>query len=348
MLEIDGSIGEGGGSILRVGAGIAVLTQTPIHVFNIRKNRDKPGLRTQHMVGLQAAAELSGGFLAGAKVGSTEVTFKPGVITKDHVELSIATAGSVGLVLQSLQIASLQAPSRVISVRINGGGTYGTGAPSTTYLENVTYPIFEQMGYGVDLQVERHGFYPKGGALVSVNFQPPDHLKPLIFKNRGQLVRVGGSVIAHANLQKPRVCERIATQVAKSLGSIVNPGDITATYVNTLSISVGVDLWAEFDSGARLGTGTILGERGVPSETIGEIAARQLQELLDGAATVDPFLSDQLLPLIAACPEPCTIVAPALTLHASTNIDILQMFALPSRITTEQRGSLVRIHSEPA
>ncbi|HMF33558.1 MAG TPA: RNA 3'-terminal phosphate cyclase [Candidatus Lokiarchaeia archaeon] len=346
MLEIDGSIG--GGSILRVGAGFAVLTQTPIHVFNIRKNRDKPGLRTQHMVGLQAAADLSGGVLDGAEVGSTEITFQPGIVAKQQVDLSIATAGSMGLVLQALQIACLQAPDTTISVNIRGGGTYGTGAPSTAFLQNVTYPVFKLMGYSVDLRVNRHGFYPKGGASATVEFRPPVSLRPLVLEERGELVKIGGFAIAHSNLQKPRVCERIADQVSKSLGSIVHPGDIAISYVNTLSVGVGVDLWAEFDSGARLGTGTILGERGVPSETIAQNAVQQMQSILDSGATVDPYLSDQVLPLLAACPEPCAVVAPALTLHASTNIDILRLFAPGVRFITEQHGKLVTIRSELA
>jgi len=44
-IEIDGSFGEGGGSILRLSAGYSVLFNQPIIISNIRANRPTPGLR---------------------------------------------------------------------------------------------------------------------------------------------------------------------------------------------------------------------------------------------------------------------------------------------------------------
>ena len=49
FIVIDGSFGEGGGSILRLGAGFYVLFKRPIRIKNIRANRPKPGLRLQHL-----------------------------------------------------------------------------------------------------------------------------------------------------------------------------------------------------------------------------------------------------------------------------------------------------------
>ena len=52
-LEIDGSLGEGGGAILRLSAAYSVLFKIPITIKNIRANRPKPGLRLQHLLGLK-------------------------------------------------------------------------------------------------------------------------------------------------------------------------------------------------------------------------------------------------------------------------------------------------------
>jgi RNA 3'-phosphate cyclase len=331
-----------------VGAGCAILTQTPIHVLNIRKNRDKPGLRTQHLVGLEAAANLCGGHLEGGHVGSTEITFRPGTITKDHISLSIATAGSVGLVLQVLQIACLQAKGHPISVDIAGGGTFGTGAPSTSFIQNVTYPAFAMMGYHVKVEVLKQGFYPKGGAQAHAVFNAPNEIQSINLEDRGKLTRVGGMAVVHNSLRTPRVAERIVEQVKKSLAGTPPPVEIDTQYVNAMSVGVGVDMWAEFCSGIRLGTGTILGERGVSSEKVGQSAALELKNLLACGATVDIHLSDQILPLMAACPEPCVVVTPSLTLHAKTNIDILALFYPNVKFSTETCGSLVKISSKPA
>ncbi len=304
-------------------------------------------MRTQHLVGLEAANNFCNGQLEGGYVDSTEITFRPGSIVKDHVNLSIATAGSVGLVLQVLQIACLQAKGRQISVDISGGGTFGTGAPSTSFVKNVTYPAFGLMGYCIKVEVPKQGFYPKGGAEAHAIFDAPKELCSMQIKDRGKLIKVGGTIFVHNSLRPPRVAERIADQLKKSLTDTLAPIEVETQYVNALSVGVGVDVWAEFSSGIHLGTGTILGERGVSSEKVGQTAAQELKHLLASGATVDSHLSDQILPLMAACPEPCVVIAPApLTLHAKTNIDILGLFYPNVKFSTETRGSLVTISSK--
>ena len=63
QLVIDGSIG--GGSVLRVGVPLAIALNKPITVYNIRQHRQKKGLRTQHLTGLQLLCRLTGSVLEG-------------------------------------------------------------------------------------------------------------------------------------------------------------------------------------------------------------------------------------------------------------------------------------------
>jgi len=53
MIEIDGSYLEGGGQIMRTTAAISAARGRACRIFNIRKHRPKPGLATQHLLGLQ-------------------------------------------------------------------------------------------------------------------------------------------------------------------------------------------------------------------------------------------------------------------------------------------------------
>jgi RNA 3'-terminal phosphate cyclase (ATP) len=103
---IDGSRGEGGGQVLRTSMSLAAILGCPIHIVNIRAGRPKPGLARQHLVSVSSAAQLAGGTLTGAEIGSTELTFYPGDILKGTAagtySFDIGSAGSASLVLQTI------------------------------------------------------------------------------------------------------------------------------------------------------------------------------------------------------------------------------------------------------
>ena len=107
ILEIDGSFGEGGGAVLRIGAGYSVLFEHPIRIKNIRAKRSKPGLRLQHLIGLKTLSELTNSDLSECQVGTTQIILNPKRSIKSNIDVEIATAGNVGLLLQPIQIACL-------------------------------------------------------------------------------------------------------------------------------------------------------------------------------------------------------------------------------------------------
>ncbi len=115
MLQIDGSQGEGGGQILRTSLALSLITQTPFRIDQIRANRDKPGLRQQHLTAVKAAAQVGQAEVTGAAVGSRELVFRPGPIQAGEYHIDIGTAGSTTLVLQTILPPLLTAGGRILA-----------------------------------------------------------------------------------------------------------------------------------------------------------------------------------------------------------------------------------------
>lgn len=92
---------EGGGQILRNAAALSAMTATPIDVTKIKAGRSKPGLRAQHLAGLQLVAELCQGHFEGGAVGSQEIKLTPKRITSGYHLADTKTAGSCMLLAQA-------------------------------------------------------------------------------------------------------------------------------------------------------------------------------------------------------------------------------------------------------
>src|SRR5437867_958993 len=161
MLLIDGSQGEGGGQILRTALGLSLVTGTPIRIEKIRAGRAKPGLLRQHLTAVNAATAIGAVDVEGATLGSQELTFRPGTVKPGEYRFAVGTAGSTGLVLQTVLPPLLTAPGP--STLTLEGGTHNPTAPPFDFLARAFLPLISRMGPSATARLERPGFYPAGG-----------------------------------------------------------------------------------------------------------------------------------------------------------------------------------------
>src|ERR1700744_841519 len=170
MIVIDGSEGEGGGQIVRNACALSLVTGTPFRITNIRGGREKPGLMRQHVTAVEAACAIGGAECAGLAVGASEITFRPGRVKPGEYRFAVGTAGSTGLVLQTILMPLLLADDR--SRLVLEGGTHNMLAPRFDFTERPFLPIVSRMGPQVTGRLVRHGFYPRGGGRLEVEIEP--------------------------------------------------------------------------------------------------------------------------------------------------------------------------------
>ena len=97
-------------------------------------------------------------------------------------------------------------------------------------------------------------------------------------------------------------------------------------------------VWAETDSGCRLGADRA-GRRGRSSEEIGRHVAASLAEDMAAGATVDRHLADQLIIYAALAQGTSQYLIPQVTEHVDTNLWLVERFG--ARV--EIRGHRVKI-----
>ncbi len=339
MIEIAGDHLEGGGQIVRTAVGLSALTGKPCRIFNIRYGRKKPGLAAQHMKGIEAAARLCHGQVEGLSLGSQDVVFQPSGITGGRFEIDIGTAGSIPLILQTLILPSTRA-ERDVEFEITGG-THVRWAPSIDYFQEIFCAILLRLGVEVRSEVDRVGFYPKGGGTVRVNIRPGRGLEPLNMTKRGDLRAVFAESIASRDLEKAKVAERQILGVEK----VFEIDDATVEYVDTYSTGSSIHLTARFPN-CRLGASS-LGERGKPAERVGNEAARLLSDQIRSGACLDRWMADQILPYLALAGSESEVTVAEVTNHCLTNIWVIEKFLPVKFEVTAGRGSPARILVRP-
>ncbi|MFB6089277.1 MAG: RNA 3'-terminal phosphate cyclase [Candidatus Aenigmatarchaeota archaeon] len=338
MIEIDGS--KGGGQWIRTALSLSTVTGKPFKMDNIRGLRSKPGLKTQHLKGLNAVAELCNAEVEGNYLGSKKIKYNPGEINDNKLDIEIETAGSIGLLFQTLQIPASKS-DKGLKVNINGGATFGKWAPTIPYTGKVLLPNLRKLGFVAKMDVSRHGFYPKGGAKVKMKVEPCESFIPIELTERGEAKEIRGMSIASENLKKSEVAKRQASAAEEYLTKRNFDVDIDYEYVDTSCPGSGITLWCETGDSV-LGSDSV-GERGKSSEKVGKEAAREIVNSIESDAPFDKYMADQILTFLALAAEnaPSEIRVERVTEHCRTNLSIIEKF-LPVKYSIQNKKIEIR------
>jgi len=304
-VEIDGSLGEGGGQILRTALSLSCITGRSLRLFNIRQGRKRPGLMPQHVTCVNAAAAISNARVSGNEKGSSELSFVPERVKPGDYAFDIKTAGSCSLVFQTV-LPALILLDRQSDITIKGG-THVPFSPTYDYISDVFLPMLGRLGVKVEASIVRHGFYPKGGGEVRFRLHPVKTVRGLQLVSRGALVSVcGHSGVSNLPLS---IAERQKTSVLQHLP--LTDIDLRVMDVPSYGQGTFIFLKGEYENG--LAGFSSLGERGKPAEAVGKEAAELLIAFNDSLACLEPHLADQLvLYLCLAREDSCFTTSPVL------------------------------------
>jgi RNA 3'-terminal phosphate cyclase (ATP) len=340
MLTIDGSRGEGGGQIFRTSLALSLVSGRPFRIERIRAGRAKPGLMRQHLTALQAAATVGEADVEGAAIGAQEVVFRPKHVRAGTYHFAVGTAGSAGLVLQTILLPLVMA--RASSSLTLEGGTHNPHAPPFDFLAGAFLPLLRRMGAGVEATLERAGFYPAGGGRMRVELVAAPGLAPLQLAGRGEPRRRRARALVSRLARQ--IGDRELAVVRARLGwsddelEVVVLGEGMAGPGNVLLLEIETTHVTEVFTG--------FGEVGVRAEAVAEHAVQEARRYLAADVPVGPYLADQLL-LPLALAGGGTFRTVPLTRHASTNVEVIHQFLGTSIDVTRASDTAVDVTIHP-
>jgi RNA 3'-terminal phosphate cyclase (ATP) len=284
---------------------------------------------------VRAMAEITRAKTKGDEPGSKHLFFDPGQIRPGSYRFDVGTAGSTALVLQTMIPALLfgEGASKVVIT----GGTHVPWSPCFHYLSGVFAPALEEMEGVLTLEIERWGWYPKGGGKIMAGISPVSGLCSIERTQKGELktFRVLSAVsnlpLSIGERQRDQVTKRFHRQSLKA-------PEIEIVNAPSLGTGTLVFLISRFDGGSA-GV-TSLGQKGKRAEKVADDACSKLFQFVASDAAVDEHLADQLVLYMALSKGRSSIITERITTHLKTNIWLVEQFLPVTFHVDEIEGSV--------
>lgn len=180
VVEIDGSLYEGGGQMIRSSLALSLLLNKEFTMVAVRKNRPNPGINNQLRSIFSAFVEKV------PKVGDLEVYFYPKFLQPK--EILASSAASCTLMMQCL-VPVFTGLGYDQEVKINGGTDVSRSPP----LESIRLgliPLLSKMGIDLQILDVKPGYYPVGKGHVTIRVNKCAGIKPIKVTELGRPERV--------------------------------------------------------------------------------------------------------------------------------------------------------------
>lgn len=334
LVELDGSHGEGGGSIVRTALAMSALTGQPVRIFNVRGGLPKPGVGPVDIALAQALGSATGALIEGS-LGDSDLSFRPRTAlspVRDRIDLNRiakgASPGSATLVLQSL-LAPLSRAGGVSRVSVRGG-THIPLSPTYDYFRLVTIPCMESVGIGCVTTIDTAS-YGRGAGEIAAEIEPSG-VEPASLSDRGRLLSLRATVVTS------ELPEAVGMRGVRRLENWFRRDGLECAVeflkVRAPSPGAAVTIGAEFERG--FGGGQALGERGRSMEQVVDEAYSQFIDWLNSDTGVDPFVADQLVVPCALAQGTSAFTTSRITPTLVSTIWVVKQF-MPARIVVTGR-----------
>lgn len=339
-LQIDGTLGEGGGQVLRTALALSAATSRPFHITGIRGGRKKPGLLRQHLTAVQAAARICDAEVHGAQLGSSALTFVPARPRHGVHRFAIGTAGSAPLVLQTAVTALLRTPGE--SRLTIEGGTENPHAPTSEFLVQVWAPRVRALGVSFHVEVERRGYYPAGGGHLVATLMCTGELTAFDVLERGEAVE--RRAVARVSALPLDICDRELRTLASRLHLVEND---LHRFAEREPRGPGNALMLTWRSRSAVEVFSAIGERDKSAERVATDLATEVAAWEAMDVPVGPHQADQLVLLLAlAGAGRFRTTTP--TMHLRTQLRLIPRFLPVQCQAVEEESGATRIEVSPA
>ncbi|MGB3111841.1 MAG: RNA 3'-terminal phosphate cyclase, partial [Candidatus Omnitrophota bacterium] len=288
LIDIDGSLKSGSGTIVRYSLSLASILKKEIRIRNIRVKTKRSGLRHQHLKTAQACCELTGGSAENLKLKATDIKYFPGEkIRGGKFSWDIGTAGST--TMMSLCLLPLGLFADKGSCYTISGGLFQDFAPNAFHVKYVLTNLLRRFSVWADIEIIKPGYVPTGGGIVEVKVKPiTGKLKPLRLSEQGKITQIKGVAIS-SHLKDRKVSHRMADACKDILLRSGYKADIEVIEDTTADQrGAALFIYALTDKGCIIGS-DMAGKLGRTSEYIGKYVAKSLLEDINSGATVDRF-----------------------------------------------------------